>query len=394
MRSISQERSAVQTASSCAAGGPLLTWGMRLLFLILAAVTASAAEIDINAPGFWSKSYSIPGTYCDRRIALLARRPEKLVKASAPCEFRVQDGQAFSYCRLPREQSDRIVASLRKLGTLTGYSQSCDPAPEYPELTYKRDNLRREWDEVKLSSAEAPAISGLMAAQLATLDQLISAHQAALETSLTIRISTSEAETPPGAGIYLRPGAHRAHKVVMRTSRYVVDAPLPARFSNGGSAEPRTPSETWARRARPACEQLESIYVDYEKTGGPDDARLVKAALRLGSAYADPTCPRSTESAFAAAVLTSRPEREIRRTLMSFPGLRSWRSSPAGEDAVISDDRRFEMLSSELAAQRTLLERAPHMRSLVAAEIERVRENAERLRQLRGKRLLLIRFAP
>lgn len=367
---------------------------MRLLCLILA-VSASAADIDINAPGFWTKTYSIPRSYCERSISLASPRMEKLIKASAPCDFQIQDGQARSQCRLSREDSDRIVAALRRAGTLTAYSQNCDPPPAYAELTYKRDNLRREWAEIKLSSAEAPAISGLMAAQFATLDQLISANQTALETALTILISTSEAVTPSVAGFFPKGEMKRAHKAAARTARYAIDGPPGAsRFIINPSGEVMTPAVAWARRPRAACEQIDSIVVEYQETERSEDAVRLKTALRLGKPYTDAECPRLNGLTFAAVVFSTRREEEIRKSLMNLPGLRSWRAwSPASDDSV-PDDRRFDMLSSELAARRTELERAPHIQSLVGAEIQRVRENAGKLHRLRGGRLLLIRFVP
>jgi hypothetical protein len=367
---------------------------MRLLCLVLAVVSASAADFDISDPGFWTKTYAIPRSYCDRRISLISSRPEKLIKAASPCEFSVQNGLAGSQCRLSRAESDRVVEALRRMGTLTAYSQTCDPPPEYQELTYKRDNLRREWGEVKLSSAVAPAISGLMAAQFATLDQLIAARQSALEAILTILISTSDAATPAGTVFFPSGDRMRAHKAITRTAQYRIDGPPGAsRFNIDPSAGAATPSVAWARRQRAACEQVESIIVEYQKTGRPEDDQILHAASRLGKAYAEQACARLNDGALATVIFSSRSEKDIRKALTSLPGLRSWRAWPAGDDGVVPDDRRLDMLSSELTAQRKALERAPHIRGLIGAEIERVRENAERLRPLRDGRLVLIRFA-
>ena len=128
---------------------------MRLLCLLLAAVSASAAEMDINAPGFWSKTYSIPRAYCERRIALDSPSVENLVKSAAPCKFSIQNGGVRSDCRVTRKESDRIVGKLRRLGTLTAYEQNCNSPADYPELYYKRDNLRREREETPFTGAPA-----------------------------------------------------------------------------------------------------------------------------------------------------------------------------------------------------------------------------------------------
>lgn len=351
---------------------------MRQLFLFLVAASASAAGIDISAPGFWNKSYAIPHTYCERHIRVEAERPEKLVEAAAPCAFSVIGGGLISDCTLSREESDRVVAELRRLGTLLEYSQNCGPAPAYEELYYKRDNLRREWAELGLSSAAAPAIGGLLEAQFSTLDQLIAAREAALQAVMSIVLSGPEAaadgDTAPYAGRFRRASSIKvAHKIGDRRAL----APQ---------------ARSWARRTSPVCEQLDAIIVEYETADSPEDSHRIDAARRLGEAYTDPDCARLRDAALTAAIFSTRPDTEIRRRLMGLPGLRSWRvDARSGGGNLVPDDRRFDDLSAERSALSGALSRAPHVLGLVDAEIERVRANAERLRRLRKGRLLLIR---
>lgn len=351
----------------------LLTLGVSLLFVFLcAALTASSAEIDFSAPGFWSKHYAIPGSYCASSITLEAPRVMRLVKASSPCKYRVRPGGVFSDCRLSEAEAERVVTELKRLGTMTAYSRNCAPRPENDELVYKRDNLRRESEEIGLTEAAFPGISRLMDAQLSTLDLLVFAHEAAFEAWLHIVIKSPEAT--PALG----------------------DAAAPARDENKATpyaAKVAAKSgRSWTRRSRVACEQVEVITVEYEKSDGPMGAERLKTIRRLGEPYLDPSCRPTNDPSVAAAILTVKPEKEFRRILMELPGLRSWRVAlPAPPDGIIPDDRRFEILSADLAANAEVLRGAPHIRALAIAELERVRENAARLRRLRGGRLLLIK---
>ena len=363
----------------------LLTWGMRLLCLLLAAVSASAAEMDINAPGFWSKTYSIPRAYCERRIALDSPSVENLVKSAAPCKFSIQNGGVRSDCRVTRKESDRIVGKLRRLGTLTAYEQNCNSPADYPELYYKRDNLRREREETPFTGA--PAINGLLEAQLSTLEQLISAHETALQTLLTITITGAQFTPSDGVAFVLTyPSGGRDEK-----SRYYRVAKIAHRI---GSPE-RPSAEDWARRSLSACQQIEPITVVFGMSGGPEDARRLAAARSLGETYVDPGCGLLSDPGLASAIFSTRPETEIRKILMGLPGVRAWRvGAPGGSPGSVPDDRRYVLLSAERVAKREVLARAPHIRSLVAAEMARVSDNAQRLWELRKGRLLLIRFEP
>lgn len=343
-----------------------------LLLLLLAALTASAADPDIDSPGFWSKTYAIPPTYCQRSIAVSSPRVEALMKAAAPCGFIRHAGGARSDCRLPREESDRVVAELRRLGEMTAFSQDCGAPPDRPELYYKREHLSREWEETALSSATAPGINGLLSAQLATLDELLAAHEAALETALTISISGPAAmKRPPGAAA--APAAAPSRKNAARRRG------LPA------SAQA---ADSWVRRSRSVCEQIPQVIIGYEKLEDPEGDPRLRTARRLGKPYVEPACRSLDVPGLAAAIFSARPEQEIRRALARQPGLRLWRVQSAG--AIVADDARFDALSAELASQRAALERAPHIRALIRAEIDRVRENAEKLHALRAGRLLLI----
>ncbi len=351
---------------------------MRLLCLMLAAVSASAAGIDIDAPGFWTKGYAIPRSYCELRLALASPRVEKLVKIAAPCEFNARNGGVQSECHLPREEAMRIIAELRRVGTLTGYAQDCDAAPEFPELYYKRDNLKREWAELGL--IDAGAIAGLMATQISTLEQLIARHEAARETVLNVIITANEPSPPLGNASDSR-SSFVAEKFARVSKHAIKISSLP-------------PSEiAWARRSRPVCEQVDTITVVYENGPESENIKRLAAANRLGAAYDDQSCPHLNGIMLGTAIFSPRPEPQIRKFLMELPGLKSWTVARLnGDDGVVPDDIRFDRLSAELLAHKEKLSRAPHVRGLVVAEIERVRDSSQMLHILRKGHLLLLRF--
>jgi hypothetical protein len=294
------------------------------------------------------------------------------VKAAAPCGFIRHAGGPRSDCRLSREESDRVIAELRRLGEMTAFSQNCDAPPDRPELYYKREHLSREWEDTALSSAAAPGINGLLSAQLATLDELLAAHEAALETALTIAIAGPDA-------VKHAPGSANE-----RTATPSRKSPARRRALPASAQAP----DSWVRRSRSVCEQLPQVIVGYEKTEDPEDDPRLRAARRLGKPYVEPGCRFPDSPGFSAAIFSTLPEKEIRRALTGQPGLKLWRVQSA--EGIVADDARFDALSAELEDQQSALERAPHIRALVRAEIERVRGNAEKLRALRAGRLLLI----
>ena len=351
---------------------------MRLLCLLLTATSASAAGMDIDAPGFWSKSYPIPRTYCEISLTLESPRVEKLLDASAPCEFIARTGGILSECRLPKEEAQRIVAELRRIGALTAYSQTCDAAPEYPELYYKRDNLQREWAEVGIHNDGA--IAGLMAAQFSMLDQLISKYEAASVAALTIVINTAE-PNPPLIGKTDGRHAHVATNVARKAERAIPVA----------GATPL--AVAWARRSRAACEQIDVVTITYENGPAPENDKRLALMHSFGAAYSDPSCRYFNDSGLGVAFISTLYEARIRKVLIEQPGFKSWTVAPLnGNDGVVPDDRRFDRLSAELVEQTETLARAPHIRGLVTAEIERVRDNAQMLQILRQGRLLWLRF--
>lgn len=326
------------------------------------------------------RSYAIPRTYCERRIRLSAENIQELISAASPCEFTLQDDRAWSVCRLSTATADRIIQDLKNIGTMTSYSQNCEPPRVYPELEYKRDHLRREWEQTSLSSSNAPAISGLLEAQLMTLDRIISAQEAAEAPILRIAITRDEAGGPfvPEDGLpwpdTIGPirGAPRARKLPMASER----------------------TRNWTRRPISICDQLKAILVVYKNSQEPEAADRLDSIRALGEPYSDLGCELLARYSPRLMIFSTLPEEEIRKKLIELPGFVSWRLlEPEEREDIVTDDVRFKLLTAELSFHANILKRAPHIRGLVEAEIERVRASAEALERLKKGRLILIQFA-
>ena len=219
-----------------------------------------------------------------------------------------------------------------------------------------------------------------MAAQISAIEQLISMHEDALVAALTIIINTPE-PNPPLVGKSDGRDTHVATKVARKAKHAINVAYAPSL------------AVAWTRRSRAACEQIETVTVSYENSPDPENAQRGVSLHRLGTAYIDPLCRRLNDARPEVAILSSLPEAQIRKILMELPGFKSWTVAYLnGYDGVVPDDRRFEQLSAELLAQKETLSRAPHIRGLIAAEIERVRDNAQRVHALRKGRLLFLQF--
>ncbi|UPT73673.1 MAG: hypothetical protein M0D55_17745 [Elusimicrobiota bacterium] len=358
---------------------------MRWPLLLLLVAPASAAEFDIDAPGFWSRSYSIPRSYCERHIKVSFKRVDEIIKDAAPCEFTINNGVASSDCPLSSAVADNIVSRLRNKGTMLSYSKRCDPAPSHPELYYKRDNLTREYEELGLPDEKLQAVTGLLIAQLDTLNALISSHEAALQTNLAIDILPSD--SPPAVDDQPR-RIKRAQKI-KRAAKQINLVGSRAEAAMGG----------WLRQPRPVCSQIHSVSAVYERKGPPTDSKRLEVIRRLGENYEDASCPPLRDPQLAAAIFSVKPAKEILKRLTSLPDLRSLKNDSSvfadrrAADGYVPDDRRFDELTAELEARRTELERAPHIRALANAEIARVKDNATLLKRLRAGSLILVWFA-
>ncbi len=347
---------------------------MQLLCLLLSAAgSVFAGEPDINASDYWRRSYRIPQTYCERHISFETSDAAPIVAASRPCPFSSTGDGIRTQCLATREDSDRMVAALKKLDGLTGFSQNCPDAPENIELYHKRESLIREAGENGITLVTMPAIGSLLGAQFATLQALILAHENATMTHLTVQVVGQKLKAPPPEP--LSPGK-----------------PLHRGISSIGLLGPiDSEKESWSRRERSACEQAEIITVKFEVGEEPAGRRRLDSIRRLGRDYVEPKCAAMSKSTLSGAFLIKLPMKEVRRRLMGMGGLVGWNVSPASsQEKIIPDDMRFDALSRDLLAHGPALKSAPNISSLVKAEIERVRANAERLRELRQGRLILV----
>lgn len=345
---------------------------MRLLWILALAATASAAEFPYESRSFWEMHYRFPRSYCEYRIGLSVEDPKALISAASACEFSQDATGVSTVCRLPREESSQLAAKLRHMGKLTHYNQSCSPEASYPELYYKRDNLRREWEEIGVSSRALVSISGLMATELEVLDNLISQYEGALDSILTVEIRMAKSD-----------GIETGRR---RQVRPIPSVPV-------AKKGPSPAAVAWQRQTIHPCQQVKVVTVTFQRSGTSDQASLRDTASRYGKPYDDRTCPFLNRQSIVGGFLVGKSESDMRRALVKLSGFRSWSTTGvAMYRQIVPDDERYDRLSAELASQRELLANAPHVRAFVSAEIERVASSAETVRELRQGSLVIVAF--
>lgn len=348
---------------------------MNLLVLALAA-TVSAAGYDYEAEGFWAKHYEIPLSYCRSDIALEVADVESAKRTVPGCAFDPASSgdpeSAFSYCRIAAKEFDKVLGSVLPAGRLAFFRRECANAASYPELGYKRDQIKKESAEIGLSSSTLPGISGLVAAELQVLGILIDAQDRASRPALAI--------------LFLRAAPGRAEEMAALMKSRLESTPErvkedQARFDG---------FNPWRRGLYPACDQVPSIRVRYNAPSGSAQYRSIEKAVRgLGEPFDDPECLRCRGGTFA--VLTHLPVKELIRKMSALDGLESWsRVGQLRHAAAVLDDKRLEILSGELASGASDLARAPHIRALAKAEIDLVRPNAEKMRRARTGTLVIV----
>ncbi len=337
------------------------------------------------------KRYPIPEAYCRYQITVTGPRPEKLIQEAAPCEFSTQDSISRSRCGLEEAQAKPILAALRAKGTLIRYSQACEPAPAYPELSYKQEHLRSELNACGLSRDAAPGIAGLLDAQFKVLDSLLKALESAARPLLEITISQDGrlADERPWPNVATRSPAIRAKRAQKKAEKIAeIKAEMMARHRQ---IHPTT-ERNWERYHSPACDQVETIAVEFATSpGSVQEKKILEALSRIGAPYSETGCGLSDGS--ARLILSGKPVKEVRQSLLALEGLLSWAVNPRRSNAV-ADDERVEILTRELAEQKETLSDAPHIRAFILAEIARVKETGGRLGELRKGRLIVVRIKP
>lgn len=247
-------------------------------------------------------------------------------------------------------------------------SQKCDPSPEVPELYFKRDILRREWEGISTASASMPGISNLIEAQLNILEESITGHETALQAYLVITITSSEKIPPLGDTEEI--------------------------LKNGTATTVISPPWKYRRPGSP-CRQAEGFVIILKKTDAPMDARRIKAIQRLGAPYDEPDCAFSGFPGFVGMIFSTKSAEKIQKAATELSDMQITRSTYQELHAdVVSDDRRFEMLMREVASNGDLLLNAPHVREFIDAQIEQLKPMADRLHHLRKGLLISLYLRP
>lgn len=341
------------------------------MMLLAAAVALSTAPpFDVTAEGFWFKKYSIPTVYCTKSIAVefsdLRRALPLLERCGAPSKTDLD--RISTTCRLPLDSAEQLVRGLKERGRLVEFSQNCPKIEEFPELDFKHEILSREVSKVQLSTSAFPGITGLLEAQLGTLEWLRKRRDQAAPVLLAVAVGR-----PPKEGVIRAPPAG--------VSDYLQMPPDAVQW------------HPWARSAYVPCQQVDYVYSEFDApAGSKDEVKILAAARALGEPYIDDDCELTRTFKPLAVVLSSKPLKDIREKMLALPGLRKWSKNHRRQFAkAIPDDQKAKILTEELAAAEALLRDAPAVSALIRAELNRLRPNAAGVSRLRRGTLIYFR---
>ena len=349
-----------------------------LLWLAFLALPVTAADFDYRSPAFWMRSYGFPTSYCLHNYVVEVKGEPADTKLPTGCaftEFSWSEAR-IARCAMPEERVLRARKTAEDLGRILAYEQNCGPPPEYPELYYKRGKLAAEWRALAISSATIPAIAGLLAAQTVQLDSMIELHEAA--------------KTPHLELVFARIGTPTAKwREVLESQRYQDGYNLTrARARRGHDWHP------WERKTYPACSQVPYGFAEFTLEDRGARAALDKKLSALGTPYSENECDLASRQN-ARMIVTPLPLKAFPAAFGSLDFLTGWNASPGQRyHTDVRDDEREKLLSRELRESAAALDGAPHIVSLVQAELHRVKGAATRLRQLRRGTLLMIRVKP
>lgn len=353
-----------------------------LLALLLTSVTA-AADFDYRAPQFWRKPYSIPLSYCIHAYTVESSTlPSTGLRGCRTESFSYSTNHVGTRARLlcpaPGDKAFRVRSKLGESGRVLDYQLHCQPVPEHPELYYKRDHLKAEIAALKVSSAAAPAISGLVEAQLGTLAAFIEVYELA--------------RTPLVEIFVIPPGDSREEARRELASRRSQDewAVRKAQMRHMREWHP------WDRRSYAACEQVPYALLEFSIDDDASGlAALERALSKIGTPVFDASCAMAPDLRAGRMLLHPGDSRSLQRAAAYLPGLTAWSSSNGRAFAgYVSDDDRVELLAKDLKEHAAALEAAPHVRALAEGEIDRVRETSDKVRSLKKGLLVFVRLVP
>lgn len=350
---------------------------MRAL-LLLAALTASAAEpaVDPSAPGFWTKTYTFSGGGCSASLrAIVPDAPAALKRlARLAGEGSNFDGATSANWEMEPSAFAKSKSVLLGLGEIQSYSEYCASSAEaYPELDYKRDVLAREKAASAGALADLPAVSGLLDAELETLDRMIQTRDQSRLYQVHVEVLGRDQASAEGSGVP-RARVIRAHKVRRVDQR----------------AGPSAVAQ-WGRNAIPACERFPVSIMGVPRG---ELERWKKSLLKGGAEYRQDGCHFGRNGILANAAVWVDPARldAVKEELMKSGRMTRW--DPETPTAVffagLSSADKSERLTAELDHSADSLKDAPNIRALVRSELDRIGPVAFNETQGRTRRLVYL----
>lgn len=328
----------------------------------------AAAAYDYTDPTFWMATYRFPPTFCARALTIEVSSFEKAEKDLAPCGRLMPNTDRVweVHCRLPQHQAEALAKSLKSRYRVTNYNQGCQEPELAPELDYKRTRLKEETAALELESADLPAISGLLEAQRLALDRLIWQRDQAKLASLGVVAVLPDT-----------PGAENAYPGHREEPRY-----------NG----PNPDAHPWTRHSVPPCLQIGRIDIELEDGAGAAARTAVTAAITgLGLRELDGDCPLFERPRPSEVYLTSAPMRGA-SPLAALKGIKTIdRRPPSLPPGAPTDDEKFAALNRDFVSLGARLEKAPHIKALLRAELDRLKDRAVVVRRLHQGTLFVVR---
>lgn len=351
-----------------------------LVALLLAGTPASAAEFDFRAPGFWTRVYDFtPPPISARACVRLDPSRRKALQdwmEKAGGRLSAAVGSTTTVWCFGQARPSAVREGLASLGRIEDFtldrSESSSP-PVPPELLYKQDRLRSEAERLGGRDADLPAVTGLLDAQLGTIDRIIKRYESPGPLTLHLDIPDAAGRCPLGSPrVTGMPGTHYPGTA----------SPASGRDSRG----------IWERTANDvAC--LHPPVLAKASVAVPANRRSAADAALERYRRGLPPVVSACLAPGRIAVPRTREE-EFRRLLRSLGELKSWSREEASpqSDGLIGGAWKARLLGQELEKNAGVLADAPHVEALVLAEIERLRPASEELARLEDFTLVELKF--
>ncbi len=345
-----------------------------------AAAAKSAPELDYRAPGFWTKSYSIPETYRafvvrvtvppEKGEGLLRRLEDRGWKATTPNPV---FGLGSDEWLVPGANAARIASDLGPAATIDSLEDktAAGGIPEYPDLYYKRRVLSRERSRLGSKRSAVPAVDGLLEAQLATVDKLIGLHERAKASTAVILLINVR---PIDAGKWIG--------VALDRRRMAMPAAPPA-----PSLWQRGVSDTDCLRPPALATATIAVTPDQFASAHAKLDAIMDGYQRLGAR-------RPCEDGLTGYFLVPQDrEPDLRAQLKNIGDLVGWdRWGDASRDEGPPAWHKTQLLRADLSAHRRELEKTPHLLSLVEAELSRLQPASDAYERTRASTAVKVRF--